>query len=215
MFSMFNAGFSRMEKSAPARYRVCSAFPFTPMLSLNRPHFLKTHFDEVAIADFGAFQMAVPTVVKPAELTLSPQILKHSQREYSREGWVICRDRSVGTLSALEIAPVAAPDSVFQPIRRFGPAIPVAFEVYSHQPLPVAMTREAQFSCHWDHGKTPFCTVFRQISPRFTRVYTVPNWRRFRVVGRVKQLLIDEAQFIAQHRDHLQQVPFYRQRFGL
>ena len=185
------------------------------MLSAYRSDLLKTHFDEIAIADFGPFQLAVPTIAKPIEPALTPYRLLQAKRNYSREGWVICCDRIVGALSGFEIGQTDTSPGIFRPIQRFSPAIPVAFEVRSHQPLPVAIGQLAQFACPWHTAETPYCTVFRNISPRFTRVYAVTNWRHLQVIKQVRGLLMEESQFIAANRENLQHVPFYQERFGL
>lgn len=185
------------------------------MLSAHRPDLFKTHFDEIAIADFGPFQLAVPTTTTSLESTPQSQRLVPPKRHYSDEGWVIYRDRLVGTLSALTIGQAPTASELFQPIQRFSPAIPIGFEVHSHQPLPIAISQSAQFACPWQDVKFQYLTVFRHVSPRFTRVYVVLNWQSLPVINQVRQFLIEEAQFIAANRKNLQQVSFYRKRFGL
>lgn len=185
------------------------------MLSAQRPDLFKTHFDEIAIADFGPFQLAVPTTTTSLESSPQSQRLVPPKRNYSGEGWVICRDRIVGTLSNLEIGEAPTASGIFQPIQRFSPAIPVAFEVHSRQPLPVAISQLAQFACPWQDAKSQYFTIFRHVSPRFTRVYAVLNWPYFPVINQVRRFLAEESQFIATNRKNLQQVPFYRERFGL
>ncbi|MEM1280575.1 MAG: hypothetical protein AAGG53_11295 [Cyanobacteria bacterium P01_H01_bin.152] len=184
------------------------------MRSAHRPDLLKIYFDEIAIADFGAFQLAVPTTATPPEMALKTRCLVHS-RQYDREGWVIYGDRIVGTLSELDIGQTPSSPGICPPIQRFGPAIPVGFEVCSDQPLPKAIGQLALFACFGHDARAPYCTVFRKVSPRFTRVYAVSSWQHFRVVDQVRRLLTEESQFIATNREHLRQVPFYRERFGL
>ncbi|NET35134.1 MAG: hypothetical protein F6K19_24425 [Cyanothece sp. SIO1E1] len=175
----------------------------------------KPGFIEVVAADLGDFQIVVPTSTQVVRSSFFLTHITTPKREYSREGWMIYRDQIVSSLFELEVGEIALENCPFKPIKRLGPAVPIAFETYGHNPLPSQVTGVASFSCQFKDGALPYCSVFRQLLPRFVRLYSIPQLHQEQILGKVKQLLVEEAQFVAQHREQLKQVPFYREKFNL
>ena len=185
------------------------------MISLHQPPFSKSHLAEVVAADFGNFQIIVPTEVQTERASVQSLRLAVPKRNYSREGWIIYRDRVVSRLSELEVGHIVAKGCPFKPLKRLGPGVPLAFEAHSRKSLPGVVTAAAVFSCHYPHTATSYCSVFRNLSPVFVRIYPMQNARRQSLLAKAKQLLVEKAQFVAQNREHLQQSPFYREKLNL
>ena len=185
------------------------------MLSSHYFPFPKVRVVEVVVADFGDFQIVVPTHNQPQKRSIGLAFLTAPQRDYSREGWIVCRHTVVGALTQLEIGTIAPEGCPFKPIKRLGPAVPIAFETRSHHPLPALLADNASFSCRLQDEAAPYCTVFRDVLPRFVRRYTLKSQHPEQIQRIVQQLLQEEAQFIQQNREHLKHVPFYREQFDL
>lgn len=185
------------------------------MLSSHYFPFPKVSVIEVAVADFGNFQLVVPTRNQPQTRALGLALLTVPLRNYSREGWMVCRDKVVGALTQLEIGTIAPEGSPFKPIKRLGPAVPIAFETRSHRPLPALLADNASFACRLKDEAAPYCSVFRNVLPRFVRRYTLKSQHPHQIQRIVQQLLREETQFVQQNREHLQHVPFYREQFDL
>lgn len=183
---------------------------------LNHPlSFPKAKYSEIAIADLGDFQIVVPTVNRLASSAPLIQGLPTTKREYSTEGWVVHNDRLVGNLVHLEIGTTTDAAGIFKPTRRLGPGVPLAFEVWSRRSLPRWVRVHAALTCEFRQEPYPYCGLFRHCIPKFVRVYAAEGAPRHDSILKVRQLLIDEAAFIAQNRDRLKQVPFYREQFRL
>ncbi|MEM9004391.1 MAG: hypothetical protein AAGE59_12815 [Cyanobacteria bacterium P01_F01_bin.86] len=185
------------------------------MISLHYPPFLKSRLVEVVAADFGHFQIVVPTATKAVSHTSRSRPLVFPKRGYDREGWIVYRNQVVGKLFELEIGEIVAEGCPFKPIKRLGPAIPLAFETRSRKSLPQAVTNAATFSCQQPDTATPYCSVFRNLSPVFVRIYPIKTSHRQSLVAKTQQLLVEKARFVAQNREHLKQIPFYREKFNL
>jgi len=183
---------------------------------LNQP--LSSHqaqYAEIAIADLGDFQIVIPTTNRSAQSTPLTQGLSISQREYSTAGWVVHKDHLVGTLAHLEMGASGDDGGVLKPIRRLGAGVPVAFEVWSRRPLPRCVRVHAVLTCEFRNEPYPYCGVFRGCLPKFVKIYATEGAPRYDSLLKVRQLLIDEAEFIAQNRDRLKHVPFYQKQFNL
>ena len=185
------------------------------MLSSHYFPFPKVSVIEVMVADFGDFQIVVPTRNQAQKRSIGLAFLAAPQRSYSREGWIVCRHQVVGALTELEIGTIAPEDSPFKPIKRLGPAVPIAFETRSHHPLPELLVENARFSCRLKGEAASYCAVFRNVSPRFVRRFTLKSQQPEQIQHVVQQLLREEARFIQQNREHLKHVPFYREQFDL
>ena len=170
-------------------------------------------FDEVVIADFGPFQIAVLTATRLVERAIFSTRVPVPERIYQPQGWLIYNYQLIANLDGLKINPIFAEDSHFRPLRRLAPAVPLSFEVKSSQTLLSQVTEQAAFVCRFMSTDFPYWTVFRNIAPHFVRIY--PFKHQADLLSNTKQLLVDEAIFIAQNREQLKKVAFFRSRFKL
>ena len=177
----------------------------------------KSVFDEVAIADFGPFQIAVLTNTTLVNKPIFSAQVTVPQRQYQSQGWLIYDGRVMTALEGLTLGSVFSEDSPFKPIQRMAPALPVSFEVQSSQPLPTQVSTQASFTCELQDTDFPFHNIFRQICPRFVRVYPFGKTTALSTTlsAQVKQLLADEALFIKNNYARLKQIPFYKTHFEL
>lgn len=165
---------------------------------------------EIAIANFGAWQIAIPTTSVLLEKQIFSATVPIPERFYRSHGWVTYQERTIATLQGLEIRLAIATDSPFSVPQRLGPGIPLDFELQSRHPLPLKLVQAAKMACSWEGT---YYTIFRGIRPRFVHIYPFIG-RRF-LPGAIRQLLADERAFVTEHRDRLQQVPFYCESFDL
>lgn len=181
------------------------------------PKSSKPVFDEVAIADFGPFQIAVLTHTTLVNRRLFSAQMPVSQRHYQSQGWLIYDGQVIAALECLTLGSIFSEASPFTPIQRMAPALPISFEVQSSQPLPTQVSRQATFTCELQGTDFPFHSIFRQICPRFVRVYPFGKTLTLSAAlsTQVKQLLAEESLFIANNYFRLRQVPFYQKHFGL
>ena len=208
--------YSEMPELRCSQRSLCSAvLNKRAMISLHQPPFLKSRLIEVVAADLGHFQIIVPTATKAVSPSGRSLPLAVPKREYDREGWIVYRNQVVSRLFELEIGEIVPEGCPFKPIKRLGPAVPIAFETHSRKPLPKPIADLATFSCQAPDTATPYCSVFRHLAPTFVRIYPIHNSHRQSLLDKAKQLLIEKAQFVAKNRDHLKQVPFYRENFNL
>ncbi|MGF1538085.1 MAG: hypothetical protein ACFB4J_16595 [Elainellaceae cyanobacterium] len=175
---------------------------------------LPVQFDEIAIANFGNFQIVVPTTAQNG-INIGPrgqQALNAATlvRRYSSGGWLICDRRVTARCQGLTLGELSTP-SPFKPIRRIAPSIPLSFEALSEFPLAARAASQAIFCCQLSNSE--FLTIFRQIVPRFVKVY--PFEGRDAILEQTKQFLIEEAWFISENYARLRHILFYQQRFKL
>ena len=170
-------------------------------------------FNEVAIADFGPFQIAVPTKTTLVNKRIFSVRVPVSQRHYQSQGWLIHNGQIIAALEKLILGSVCVENSPFKPIQRLAPAIAISFEVKSAQPLPIQLSTNATFTCKIPDADFPFYSIFHQARPRFVRVY--PFGEIVSLPAQVKRLLTEEALFIKNNAHRLKQVPFYRAQFEL
>ncbi|MEO0948958.1 MAG: hypothetical protein AAFY11_12605 [Cyanobacteria bacterium J06641_5] len=165
---------------------------------------------EVAIASFGAWQIAIPTDRIVVEKQVFSATIPIPERSYLSQGWVIDRKQPIATLEGLAIRSAVAVDSPFRMPLRLGPGVPLDFELQSHQPLPAKIATAARFACNCA-GK--YYAVFRSMRPRFVRIY--PFASENSIADAVRQLLAAEQALIADRGNLLKQVPFYCESFNL
>mgnify|MGYP001791232406 CR=1 FL=1 len=170
-------------------------------------------FNEVAIADFDQFQIAVLTATQMVYRNLLSARVLVPERVYQTQGWLICDQQVIAHIDALKIGLVFSKNSPFRSIRRLAPSVPVFFEVMSSQPLPTSIQSRSFFVCNLPSSDFPHHTVFRCISPRFVRIY--PFSSSSSLLEKVKCMLAERDSFISQNYKRLKQVPFYQKNFGL
>ncbi|MEL6381012.1 MAG: hypothetical protein AAFQ89_00780 [Cyanobacteria bacterium J06626_18] len=158
----------------------------------------------------------MPTATQPVSPSARSLPIAVPKREYSREGWIIYRDRLVSRLFELEVGEIVVEEGCpFKPVKRLGPGVPLAFETRSRKSLPKAISAAATFSYQHPEMANPYGSVFRNLSPAFVRIYPIQNLNRKSLLAKAKQLLVEKVQFVAQNREHLKQIPFYREKFNL
>ncbi|MEO1210605.1 MAG: hypothetical protein AAFX78_13795 [Cyanobacteria bacterium J06638_20] len=172
-----------------------------------------THFNEVAIANLGEFQVAVLTRKQPTSLSSLLELKIRPQRQYQGQGWLIWNDQTIACLSGFEIGSLDTEDAAFRLPKRLAPSVPISFEAQSRYPLPITILDGALMACELPNTPTPFRTLFRNIVPRFVRIY--PFDIRMSLLANVRQMKMDEAEFIAQNREQLKGLPFYQDYFDL
>lgn len=170
-------------------------------------------FNEVVIADFGPFQVAIPSKTTLTNRQIFSAQMRVPQRQYQSQGWFIYNGQPIAALDDLVIGSASTEDSPFSPIQRIAPAIPVSFEVKSARPLPGKLYAQATLTCEIPDADFPFFSIFRQVRPRFVKVY--PFRKIANLSTQVTQLLTDEARFVETNRHQLKQVPFYKAQFEL
>ncbi len=174
----------------------------------NRPR-----FDEVAIADFGPFQIAVltTTVTVNRQLLSTPSSI--TERVYHSQGHLICQGQIVADLQSLEIGVVGTQQGLFKAIQRLAPAVNLAFEIKSPRSLPETVLTQARFAYQLPNSPSSYRAVFRQICPRFVRIY--PFVGATAVPKQVVQMQAEEQHFVGQNQARLRQIPFYKASFDL
>ena len=115
----------------------------------------KAIFNEVAIADFGPFQIAVPTRTTLVNRRIFSAQVPVLQRQYQSQGWLIYDGRVVAAIEAITFGSIFAEESPFRPIQRIAPAIPMDFEVKSAKPLPAHLSAQTTFACELPDSAFP------------------------------------------------------------
>lgn len=170
-------------------------------------------FDEVAIANFGPFQIAVLTATQVVERPIFSAHIPVPERTYQSQGWLIHHYQLIAHLDGLRINPIFSANGPFKPLCRLAPAIPVSFEINSSQTLPAQVIDQATLVCEFHNVEFPYHAVFRNVSPHYVRIY--PFNQQADLLRNTKQLLADEAAFVTQNREQLKKVAFFRSRFKL
>ena len=173
----------------------------------------RTNFDEIAIASFSVFQVAIPSGKKHENQKFFSSEIPVPYRIYSPFGWMIFEKEIIAIIDHIQIQAIGSNKLPFKPILHFGCAVPVSFEARSERQLPDSVKSEAKFSCQFEYGQDPFCTVFRLIRPRFVRVYPFKGVSE--IISTVGTMLADEQSFLNQNSKYLQNNDFYREQFSL
>ncbi|MEL6552050.1 MAG: hypothetical protein AAFQ63_01115 [Cyanobacteria bacterium J06621_11] len=170
-------------------------------------------FNEVAIADLNQFQIAVLTTTQKTRRQLFSAEISVSERVYQSQGWLIHNQRIVAHFDNLEIGLIFPKDSPFKVSRRIAVAVPIAFEVRSTQHLPLEVRARATLVCELPKADFPYHSVFRQILPRFVKIYDYRE--NCSLLDQVRDMLAAMDVFVSQNYDRLKRVPFYRENFDL
>ncbi|MBE7384742.1 MAG: hypothetical protein F6J95_025425 [Leptolyngbya sp. SIO1E4] len=170
-------------------------------------------FNEIAIADLNRFQIAILTTTKAIKRHVLSAHIAIPKRLYQTQGWLIYNHKIIAHFDEFKVGSRSSRDSLFKPIRRLAPAIPISFEVRSSQTLPTRVLSQAALVCELPETDFPHHTVFRHILPRFVRIY--PFEANSSVLEKVEQMLVAEDLFISQNYQQLKRVLFYQTSFGL
>ncbi|MEL7504993.1 MAG: hypothetical protein AAFN18_21270 [Cyanobacteria bacterium J06554_6] len=168
-------------------------------------------FDQIVIADLGPFQIAVPTTAKLVRKPFFSSWLPVPERSYSSQGWLVYNGTVTARMSAVKLGNITLESSPLPPIQRLSPGIPVDFQSTSAASLPEAVAAQAMLACQLGGERGAYHAIFRQQVPKFVRIY--PYGAATALAAQVKHMLASEAQFLAQNRHRLEQLPFYQAYF--
>ena len=172
---------------------------------------LRAHFNEIVIANFGSFQIAVLTTTRLVQQKIFSASEPEPERIYQDCGWLIYNGQLTANVDGLVVGATAA--GPFKSVNRVAPSVPISFEVQSSHTLPTPVANAAIFACLIEGAAFPYHTVFRSMLPHFARVY--PFKQKMTILSHVHQFLNDEANFIDQNYNQLKKIPFFRARLGL
>lgn len=182
-----------------------------------RQKFPKKYFNELVIANFKTFQIAVPTLANPVKKKIFSAWITVPQRDYATHGWLVSGQKVVALLQGLQIGPVVLPqkqaEAPFQVARRLSAAIPISFQTRASYALPNPVSAQAAFTYQCPGEIFPYRAAFHQIAPRFARIY--PFLGNDTLLATVEKMLNDEALFISQNYERLKHSPFYQENFDL
>lgn len=85
-------------------------------------------FNEIVVADFGPFQIAVLTTTQLVKRRIFSAHVPVPERTYQAQGWLIYNQQLIANLDGLKIGPIFSDDSPFNPLRRLAPAVPLSFD---------------------------------------------------------------------------------------
>ena len=136
---------------------------------------LRVMFNEIVIASFGHFQIAIPSGKKIVSQKIFSSWIPLPQRVYDNKGVLVWNRRSFFSLSELKISNLFQKPSPFPELKRLAKGIPVSFEVRSQTPLPSDIKNYAILSCSFLEETTIYHSVFQNISPQ--RVKILPCWK--------------------------------------
>ena len=170
-------------------------------------------FEQVVIADFGNFQIAVPTTTKTIKKRIFSAWVTVKERIYHSQGWLICAGELVAYIKELKIGAIFLDKSPFKPIKRLSASIPLSFNTEAACSLPSQVSSEAAFVCQFKNEIYPYHAVFQNVVPRFVSISSFKTSNSLLTI--VEQTLEAESLFIKQNYERLKRVPFYQQNFGL
>jgi len=179
--------------------------------------FPQRDFNELVIADFKAFQIAVPTRANLVNKRVFSAWIPIPQRDYAAHGWLVCQQKVVARLQGLQVGPVvslqAQAESPFQVARRLSVSIPISFQTKASEVLPKSVSTQTAFTYQCPGEMFAYRAAFHQIPPRFVRVY--PFLGNDVLLATVEKMLNEEALFISQNYERLKHSPFYQENFDL
>lgn len=182
-------------------------------MQINTQTFPDRKFPQVVIADFGNFQIAIPTTTKTVKKRILSAWIPIKERIYHSQGWLVCDGQLVAYIRGLEVGSVFSDKSPFKPIQRLSPGIPVSFNTEAASSLPPQVLSQSTFASQVTGDIYPYCAVFHNIVPRFVAISSLKAGNS--LLEKVAQTLEAEKLFVLQNYERLKRVPFYRQRFGL
>ena len=173
----------------------------------------KSLFDEIAIADLAHCQIAVLTTTRTTNRGTSLGQRIAPRRLYQTQGWLSYRHQIIAHFDELKVGSIFTHNLPLKSIQRIAPAVPISFQVKSSQPLPTQVCAQSTFVCELPKTDFPYHAVFRQIRPRFVRIYPFEGIAS--LLEKVAKMLQDRDYFIAENYQQLKRVPFYQDSFKL
>lgn len=131
----------------------------------------KLGFDEVAIAQFSGFQIAIPSISQTVPQKIFSTWVPLPKRFYHTKGGVIWSRQLSFSLSELRIQNLFKKSSVFPELRRLAVGVPISFEIQSTEPLPRDICQQAMLTCQISKEENTYYSVFRDITPKFVKIF--------------------------------------------
>lgn len=128
-------------------------------------------FDEVAIAKFSGFQIAIPSSTHTVPRKIFSTWVPLPKRLYHTKGGVIWDKQLSFSLSELRIQNLFSKSSIFPELRRLAVGVPISFEVQSSEPLPRNICQQAMLTCRMPEGENIYHSVFRDVTPKFVKIF--------------------------------------------
>ena len=169
-------------------------------------------YREVAIANFGTFQIAIASDIASVSREIFSVPVPLPSRYYSSKGFLIWKYKPAFNLSGLTLTNLFPEPSPFPSIKRLSAGIPISFEIKSTKPLPQELIKLALLQCQILEEPAPYHTVFRDIAPRFVQI--VPNQGILQLGYQVQRCLQQEKKLIQDNWQQLKKTKFYHQNLS-
>ena len=128
-------------------------------------------FDEVAIAKFSDFQIAIPSSTHTVPRKIFSTWVPFPKRIYHTKGGVIWGRQLSFSLSELRIQNLFSKSSIFPELKRLAVGVPISFEIQSSEPLPRDICQQAMLTCRISERKDIYYNVFRDVTPKFVKIF--------------------------------------------
>lgn len=135
-------------------------------------------FGEIVIADFGDFQIAIPSDTQIIPRKIFSTWVPLPKRIYANEGIVIWHGQPLFYLSELKISNLFPHPSPFPELKRLAKGIPISFEVHSPTPLPSDIKKHAMLVCKPSENKDVYYGIFRDIAPQSIEISPCGNTKQ-------------------------------------
>lgn len=128
-------------------------------------------FDEVAIANFRGFQIAIPSRTQTIPRKIFSTWVPLPKRIYHTSGGMIWDRQLIFSLSQLRIQNLFSKSSIFPELKRLAVGVPISFEIRSTAPLPVDIAKQAILTCRMSENENIHYSIFRDIIPQSVKVF--------------------------------------------
>ena len=132
-------------------------------------------FNEVAIAKFSAFQIAIPSKTQTIPRKIFSTWVPLPKRIYHTRGGIIFDKQLIFSLSELRIQSLFTQSSIFPELKRLAVGIPISFEIKSVKPLPRDIRRQAILTCRISEEENIYYSVFRDVTPKVVKIFPCQN----------------------------------------
>ncbi len=131
----------------------------------------KQVFNEVAIAKFKGFQIAIPSRTQTVPRKIFSTWVPLPKRTYHTKGGIIWDRQLSFSLSKLRIQSFFAKSSVFPELKRLAVGVPISFEIQSTEPLPRGICKQAMLTCRMSREENIYYSIFRDVTPKFVKIF--------------------------------------------
>ena len=136
-------------------------------------------FNEVAIAKFKEFQIAIPSKNQTVLRKIFSTWVPLPKRIYHTRGGMIWDRQLIFPLSKLRIQNLFKESSVFPELKRLAAGIPISFEIESVEPLPMDIRKQALLTCLMPGEEDIHYSVFRDITPQLVKIFPCQSIMHF------------------------------------